>query len=313
MAARMIHTSRLPMAAVFACLALAAIASLAACRPAPSTTESESVSTTPSAEPTVRVTIPLKIDNDPAWPRTFHALAYHPTVTDTLPAPTIGVRYWLSDMLGIEAALGLNITSEDLTGTVESSAFGFALHGGVPLALASSGHFVFEIVPLLNFGIASGSVETTGGAAMSTDVSGLLIEVGARAGAEIHFGFIDLPSLSLQGSVGLIVRHENRSITPPGGAFDGGNAPNYPDIEDRLQVFTTVLRYHWTENLTLEGMYAFEKLSLSDFRVDGLDPFMAESNVNGGGVVSTSLDVFLGNRLGDYKAHIFALSAIYRF
>jgi photosystem II stability/assembly factor-like uncharacterized protein len=30
----------------------------------------------------VRVTIPLKID--PVWPRTFHALAYHPTVTDTL-------------------------------------------------------------------------------------------------------------------------------------------------------------------------------------------------------------------------------------
>jgi MtrB/PioB family decaheme-associated outer membrane protein len=99
----------------------------------------------------------------------------------------------------------------------------------------------------------------------------------------------------------------------PGGAYDGGNAPNYPDIEDRLQLFTTVLRYHWTENLTLEGMYAFEKLSLSDYRVDGLDPFMAESNVNGGGVVSPSLDVFLGNRLGDYKAHIFALSAIYRF
>jgi hypothetical protein len=60
-------------------------------------------------------------------------------------------------------------------------------------------------------------------------------------------------------------------------------------------------------------MYAFEKLSLSDYRVDGLDPYMPGSNVNGSGVVSPSLDVFLGDRWGDYKAHIFALSAIYRF
>jgi hypothetical protein len=146
-----------------------------------------------------------------------------PTTDDpddgTLSAPTIGVRYWLDDFLGIEAALGLNITSQDLDLMTEASAFGFALHGGVPLALAASGHFVFEIVPFLNFGIASGSVEVTppGGMATSTDFSGLLIEVGGRVGAEIHFGFIDLPSLSLQGSVGLSVRHEGRTVTPPGG------------------------------------------------------------------------------------------------
>jgi hypothetical protein len=137
----------------------------------------------------------------------------------TLSAPTIGVRYWLDDFLGIEAALGLNVTSQDTGPTSEFSAFGFALHGGVPLALAHSGHFTFEIVPMLNFGIASGSYEDTpvGGMTASQDISGLLIEVGAAAGAEIHFGFMDLPSLSLQGTVGLMVRHQNRSYTPPGG------------------------------------------------------------------------------------------------
>ncbi|HMI93539.1 MAG TPA: hypothetical protein VK509_19335 [Polyangiales bacterium] len=135
-----------------------------------------------------------------------------------LSAPTIGVRYWMDDFLGIEAALGLNVTSQDTGPMSEFSAFGFALHGGVPLALAHSGHFVFEIVPLINFGIASGSFETTAGGMTATqDISGLLLEVGARVGAEIHFGFIDLPSLSLQGTVGLSVRHENRSTTPPGG------------------------------------------------------------------------------------------------
>jgi hypothetical protein len=60
-------------------------------------------------------------------------------------------------------------------------------------------------------------------------------------------------------------------------------------------------------------MYAFQKLSTNDFRVDGLNPFMPFSNVNGSGVVSPSLDVFLGDRVGGYNAQIFALTAIYKF
>lgn len=123
-------------------------------------------------------------------------------------APTIGVRYWLSEGLGVEAAIGLNVTSAE-AGVLTTSAFAAALHGGVPLALAHDGHFVFEVVPQLNFGIASGSYEVVG---TTADVSGLLLEVGAKAGAEIHFGFIDIPQLSLQGTVGLLVRHESRSV-----------------------------------------------------------------------------------------------------
>jgi hypothetical protein len=36
----------------------------------------------------------------------------------------------------------------------------------------------------------------------SVSGSGFHLDIGARAGAEIHFGFIDIPQLSLQGSVG---------------------------------------------------------------------------------------------------------------
>jgi hypothetical protein len=57
----------------------------------------------------------------------------------------------------------------------------------------------------------------------------------------------------------------------------------------------------------------FEKFDLTDFKIDDLDPFMPNSNVNGSGVVSPSRDVFLGDRIEDYKAHVFALSLIYRF
>ena len=115
------------------------------------------------------------------------------------------------------------------------------------------------------------------------------------------------------GADGCVPAPATDDCLPLGTAADGGNAVNYPDIEDRLQLFATTLSYHVSEQVTLEGMYAFEKLSLKDYRVDGLDPFMPGSNVNGSGVVSPSLDVFLGDRLGDYKAHIFALSAVYRY
>lgn len=100
---------------------------------------------------------------------------------------------------------------------------------------------------------------------------------------------------------------------PAGTAADGGATVDYPSIEDRLQIFATTLRYHIDENFSIEGTYAFQKLSMQDYRVDGLNPFMPNSNVNGSGVISPSVDVFLGDRIGDYAAHIFALSASYRF
>ena len=145
-----------------------------------------------------------------------------PANDQDLSAPTIGARYWLSTDLGIEAALGLAIGGSDFEPpggpNVSSSSFGLALHGGVPIALAYSNHFVFEVVPVLNFGIASGSIETTAGMTSTTiDLSGMLIEIGAKVGAEIHFGFIDLPDLSLQGTVGLTLRHESRSVEAPAG------------------------------------------------------------------------------------------------
>jgi MtrB/PioB family decaheme-associated outer membrane protein len=101
-----------------------------------------------------------------------------------------------------------------------------------------------------------------------------------------------------------------------GGTTDGGNSVNFPDIEDRLQLFSTTLSYHLSESFTVEGTYAFEDLSLSDYRVDGLNPYMPDSPVGGSGipvVPSESRDIFLGDELGDYQAHIFGLSVIYKF
>ncbi len=139
------------------------------------------------------------------------------TGSTVIQTPVIGVRYWLSDMLGIDAGLGFGLTSGSRTAGGMSNDFPgwhlFMIHGGVPLSLASAGHFSFQIVPELNLGFAGGSVDVAG---QTNKVSGFHLDVGARAGAEIHFGFINVPQLSLQGSVGLRLNTDSTSQTLAG-------------------------------------------------------------------------------------------------
>jgi hypothetical protein len=131
-------------------------------------------------------------------------------------APVIGVRYWVNRLLGIDGGLGFGWTfgSHDATSgpnTVSQDNQGrlaFAVHAGVPLALSSGKHYSFEVVPEANFGIAGSTIKATTPGQPDTSLSGLLLDVGARAGAEIYFGFIGVPQLSLQGTIGLYFRHE---------------------------------------------------------------------------------------------------------
>ena len=131
-------------------------------------------------------------------------------------APVIGLRYWLDPRIGIDAGLGLLISSGSTsTGGTSTDLQGFTVfivHGGVPLALAGSKHFSFQIVPELNAGIAS-SQRGAGG----PDLSGFHLDLGARAGAEIQFGFIGIPELSLQGGVGLALAYDRIKVSPPMG------------------------------------------------------------------------------------------------
>lgn len=130
-----------------------------------------------------------------------------------LPVPIIGVRYWLDPMLGLDLGAGLYLggTSTDNKvnppGTTVSTSgpkpTAFAIHAGVPLALASARHFTFEIIPEANFGYASVTWDAAVGPAGVTKQTGVHLDLGARAGGEIHFGFMGIPQLSLVGSVGL--------------------------------------------------------------------------------------------------------------
>ena len=130
-------------------------------------------------------------------------------------APVIGARIWLSPVLGIDAGFGFAVVgdgSDELTsstaggGSVDQApATAVIVHAGLPLALSNSGHFSFQVIPEINFGYATQKVEQPN---IATTGTGMFIDVGARGGAELHFGFIGVPQLSLQGSLGLGFRYD---------------------------------------------------------------------------------------------------------
>jgi hypothetical protein len=143
-------------------------------------------------------------------------------------APVVGVRYWLDSMIGIDVGIGLGILGGSASSnappaaeiTVDRDSFtAFTLHAGVPLSLAASQHFSWQVVPEINFGIASVGQDPNGPDGEGEfSHSGLHFDIGARAGAEIHFGFMGVPQLSLQGSVGLAFAYDKGSSTDSQGA-----------------------------------------------------------------------------------------------
>jgi hypothetical protein len=124
-------------------------------------------------------------------------------------APVIGVRYWLMPNLGIDGGIGLGWN----TGSGPAP-FAMAFHGGVPFALASSKHFTFLVIPEVNLAFAHENIPVPLMANNTAD--GFLFDMGARVGAEIQFGFIGIPQLSLQGSFGLLFTHAETNTNTAG-------------------------------------------------------------------------------------------------
>ncbi len=132
-------------------------------------------------------------------------------------APVIGARYWFSEKIGVDLGVGFGLTSGSAevvngaqsTQTDLGSRLGLAVHGGVPLVFGHQKHFTFLVIPELNVGFTNQSNETgTGIATVKTTLSGFRLDLGARVGAEIQFGFIGVPQLSLQATVGAFVKRE---------------------------------------------------------------------------------------------------------
>jgi hypothetical protein len=160
----------------------------------------------------------------------------------TVTAPIIGVRYWLKRGMGIDAGIGLgyqqgggsttvvnaNGSTTTLNTSSNNNAFAFALHGGVPFALAEGHHYVFEFVPEATFGYATGTVKGVPGnpPGPDTSVNGVRFNIGARIGAELHFGFIGVPELALQASIGVYVAYGQAGSSQTNGSSWSANQTN---------------------------------------------------------------------------------------
>lgn len=169
----------------------------------------------------------------------------------TLDTPVIGARYWLNEKMGIDAGLGFGTTfggttvkSNNVeTSTSNPAGLGFAIHGGVPLVLGHQKHYKLLVIPELNFGITTRTVETPN--QPNVHLGGWRLDVGARAGAEIHFGFIGVPQLALQGTVGLSFRHlqwnatrEAQNATPEASVSVSQNGIGTTVQSDPWAIFT---------------------------------------------------------------------------
>jgi hypothetical protein len=149
--------------------------------------------------------------------------------TGSVNTPIVGARYWLQERMGIDVGLGFNFfssssstqsaaTSNQTRDTDGPAVLAFAVHGGLPLAFAYGKHYKFLAVPELNFGYAT-QTEAAQNPPPNTTVPadihrhGLRLDVGGRVGTEIQFGFIGIPQLALQASVGLNFRYQSWSAS----------------------------------------------------------------------------------------------------
>lgn len=123
----------------------------------------------------------------------------------------VGIRYWLQEKMAIDVGLGFLMTSggaeakDGGTGTTVKtdapSTLAFSLRAGVPLSLYEGKHYGFFIEPQILFG-HSGTTTKVLNQPDNTS-SGNHLAIGATAGAEVSFGFIGIPMLALDATLGL--------------------------------------------------------------------------------------------------------------
>lgn len=135
-------------------------------------------------------------------------------------APVLGSRYWLSERFGIEAGLGFmargGSVDDSLGNKGDLKSRAFALHAGVPIALAWGEHYNLLAIPYAGLGFSKAR-DSRGNAASADDIfaDGFLFEVGLKAGVEIQLGAIGLEGFALQLTGGLRLRVEKRSSDLP--------------------------------------------------------------------------------------------------
>jgi hypothetical protein len=144
---------------------------------------------------------------------------------------TVGLRRWsrtplgpfrnLGFDLGVGLAFSRSSITQPQTGRLTTqdgpSTTGFGLHAGLPLAITHHEHAVFELVPELDV-IWAGEKIPPLGSGDTTRYSGWSARLGARAGFEIFFGFVGLPQLAIEASLGAALTYD--SVTSKVGTIE---------------------------------------------------------------------------------------------
>jgi hypothetical protein len=107
-------------------------------------------------------------------------------------------------------------------------------------------------------------------------------------GYQLHLGREESKGRAVPGFVG---------TGGVGVGSDGGADFAYPDVKETLHVWTGSAALRVNDRLKLRAQYRYEDFEIRDFRTDDLGPF------RGGN------DIYLGNSIDDYEAHVFVLSA----
>lgn len=121
-------------------------------------------------------------------------------------AQIVGVRYWFPRMR-LDVGFGWNAVSGKDKYEGEETDIGslVVLVGRVslPFAIYSEEHYTFFLGPDVTYG-RSRAMQPSGSPNIANSThTGSRLSLGARAGAEIQFGFIGLPRLSLDATVSL--------------------------------------------------------------------------------------------------------------
>jgi len=138
---------------------------------------------------------------------------------------TVGARYWVSGGLAIEGGVAIGFRSGGNTTTETAGAgtttraadipnfFGIGAHFALPIMLAESKHLVVHLDPYLSLHYGRSAITTTPASDIQNDttLNAIRLSLGANATAEVQFGFLGIPQLGLQASLGLALNYLSSS------------------------------------------------------------------------------------------------------
>jgi hypothetical protein len=179
-----------------------------------------------------------------------------PVRAPTEAAQMIGFRYWWS-RVRLDVAFGWNMGSGTQTaGGVKSDQVSTLVLAGrvaVPFALYVGDHYTFFMGPEISYGSAGETVParqpTIPGIPRPADTthSGKRFTLGGRAGAEVQFGFIGIPHLALDATIGLALDLTKGETTGPGTgpAVPGEPAPTASGDYARTAIRSSTQHQPW--------------------------------------------------------------------